>query len=81
MFISKRRWEANKRCRFLAVCSNRTRSNSLKLERRKICTNMQKNFSMLKVTEHQNRLPREVVESPSVEIVKTCLGTHPCDLL
>ena len=29
---------------FLVVCSKRTRSNGLKLEHRKFCTNMQKNF-------------------------------------
>lgn len=53
---------------FLVVCSNKTRNNGLKLVRRKFCTNMQKNFFTVKVTEHRNRLPREDVESPSMEI-------------
>jgi len=35
--------------------------------------NMRKNFFPLRVTEHWNRLPREVVESPSPEIFKTRL--------
>jgi len=34
---------------------------------------MRKNFFTLSVTEHCNRLPREVVESPSLEIFKTRL--------
>ena len=47
----------------LVVCSDSTRSNGLKLEHRKFCTNMWKNFFMVRVTEHWNRLPREVVAS------------------
>ena len=63
---------------FLVVCSNRRKSNGLKLEHRKFCTNMQKNFFMVRVMEHWNRFPRETVESPSMEIFKTCLNTYPC---
>ena len=66
---------------FLVVCSNRTKSNGLKLEHRKFGTNIWKNFVMLKVTEHWNGLPREVVESPTMEIFKTHLDAYLCDLL
>ena len=40
---------------------------------------MCKNFTV-RVTEHWNRLPREVVESP-LEIFKSCLDAYLCDLV
>ena len=43
-------------------------------------SNVHKNF-MVRVMEHLNRLPREVMESPSLEMLKTCLDFHLCNLL
>jgi len=42
---------------------------------------MRKNFFTLRVTEQWNRLPREVVESPSPERFKTGLDKVLCSLL
>ena len=56
-----------------AVCGSRTRGNGHKLKRRKFCTNVCKNFFTVRVMEHWNRLPRAVVDSPSLEIFKTYL--------
>ena len=36
---------------------------------------------MVRVMESWNRLPREVVESPSLEILKTCWDAYPFNLL
>lgn len=48
---------------------------------KKFHLNMRKKFFTLRVEKHWNRLPRQVVESPSLEIVKTHLDTFLCKLL
>ena len=45
------------------------------------CLNMRKNFFPLRVTEPWPRLPREVMESPSLEIFQTRLDVVLCSLL
>jgi len=66
---------------FSVMPSYRTRGNRLKLKHRKFRLNLRKNFFTLRLTEPWNRLPREIVDSPSLEISKTCLDKVLCSLL
>ncbi|KGL74774.1 hypothetical protein N309_06937, partial [Tinamus guttatus] len=47
--------------------------NGYKLKQRKFPLHVRENFFTVRVTEPWNRLPREAVESPSLEIFKTRL--------
>jgi len=66
---------------FPVVPSNRTRGNGHKLKPRKFQLKIRKNFFPLRATEPWPRLPREAVESPSLEIFQPHLDAVLCSLL
>jgi len=61
---------------FSVVPSNRTRGNEGKLKHKMFRLSMRKNFT-LSVTEHWNRLSREIADSPSLEVLKNPPGQGP----
>lgn len=60
---------------FPSVPSDRTGDNGHKLKHKRSSSNIKEHFFPVRVTEHWHRFPREIVESPSLEIFESHLDT------
>ncbi|KFP57710.1 hypothetical protein N323_02822, partial [Cathartes aura] len=66
---------------FSRACCDRTRGNGFKLKEGRFRLDRRKKFFTMRVVKHWNRLPREMVDAPSLETLKVRLDRALSNLI
>ena len=66
---------------FSRACCDRTRGNGFKLKESRFRQDIRKKFFTMRVVKHWHRLPREVVNAPSLETFKVRLDRALSNLM
>ena len=66
---------------FTKAHSDRTRGNSFKLKEGRFRSDIRKKYFTMRMVWHWNRLPREAVDAPSLEVFKARLDRALSNLM
>jgi len=77
----KRAYKKNGDKLFSRACCDRTRGNVFKLEEGRFRLEVRKKLFTMRVVKHWNKLPREVLNAPSLETLKVRLNGAPSNLI
>jgi len=73
IFLWNRNYRKDGEGLFTREFSDRTRRKSSKLKEGRFGLDIRKKFCTMRVVRHRNRLPREAVDAPSLEVFKARL--------
>ena len=65
----------------MKACNDRTRGNGFKLKQGRFRLDIRKKFFTVRVVRHWHRLDREVLDAPSLQVLKARLDGVPSNLV